>query len=101
LHRLRHLLPPVPGPRHRDDRRDRPPAAQRLPSSLRSIWPMTATTQTPVAATTTPATATHEATDAATGTPPRDEAPARVTIEGNEAAVRVAYRLSELCSIYP
>ena len=25
----------------------------------------------------------------------------RVTIDGNEAAVRVAYRLSELCSIYP
>ncbi len=28
-------------------------------------------------------------------------APDRVTIDGNEAAVRVAYRLSELCSIYP
>ncbi|HHU11409.1 MAG TPA: pyruvate:ferredoxin (flavodoxin) oxidoreductase [Intrasporangiaceae bacterium] len=27
--------------------------------------------------------------------------PTRATIEGNEAAVRVAYRLSELCSIYP
>lgn len=27
--------------------------------------------------------------------------PQRVTIDGNEAAVRVAYRLSELCSIYP
>ena len=27
--------------------------------------------------------------------------PARATIDGNEAAVRVAYRLSELCSIYP
>src|SRR5690606_21195391 len=28
-------------------------------------------------------------------------APTTVTIDGNEAAVRVAYRLSELCSIYP
>src|SRR5512138_852558 len=28
-------------------------------------------------------------------------APDRVTIDGNEATARVAYRLSELCSIYP
>ena len=25
----------------------------------------------------------------------------RATIDGNEAAVRVAYRLNELCAIYP
>jgi len=31
----------------------------------------------------------------------RGTMPTRATIEGNEAAVRVAYRLSELCSIYP
>ncbi len=57
----------------------------------------------PEAATTQPAVDSNVATqpNGLVPTPPPVAKPKRVIVDGNEAAASVAYRLNELCSIYP